>query len=50
MGSEIKSDAGWGCMLRVGQMILCEAIKRHLYKDMLTSDERHQDKEYWRIL
>ncbi|KAL7672240.1 hypothetical protein ACOME3_007133 [Neoechinorhynchus agilis] len=27
-GKEISTDAGWGCMLRCGQMILAEAIRR----------------------
>ena len=28
-GKVLSGDAGWGCMVRAGQMILCQALKRH---------------------
>ncbi|KRX10998.1 hypothetical protein PPERSA_03056 [Pseudocohnilembus persalinus] len=30
---KITTDQGWGCMLRVGQNIFIEALKRHFYKN-----------------
>jgi cysteine protease ATG4 len=33
VGSSHRSDTGWGCMLRTGQMILFQAVKRHIFGD-----------------
>jgi len=30
--STFKTDSGWGCMVRTGQMILCQALKRHFFE------------------
>ena len=38
IGSALRSDAGWGCMLRTGQMILFQAIKRHLLTESFKID------------
>jgi cysteine protease ATG4 len=29
-GKLVQSDVGWGCMIRVGQMLLAETFRRHL--------------------
>ncbi|CAH8874527.1 unnamed protein product [Trichobilharzia szidati] len=45
-----KSDAGWGCMHRCGQMVLAEAMLRfHLGKSWKWSTEQ-ENPEYYRIL
>lgn len=31
-GSKSTTDAGWGCMIRTGQMLLHEALLRHTGK------------------
>lgn len=34
MTKEINSDTSWGCLIRVGQMALAAALKRHLQSKM----------------
>jgi len=33
LGSRFRSDAGWGCMIRTGQMLLFQAMHRHVFGD-----------------
>ena len=38
IGSRFRSDAGWGCMIRTGQMLLFQALQRHVFGDTFDWD------------
>jgi hypothetical protein len=33
-GKILHSDAGWGCVIRTGQMMFCQALKRHFIQTL----------------
>lgn len=40
IAEDINSDVGWGCMPRVGQMMLAQALTRHLIAKKEVPDQK----------
>ena len=46
--NKLMTDAGWGCMLRAGQMMLMQAVKRHVFGDRFSLDLVRRDSNRFR--
>eukprot|EP01129_Flabellula_baltica_P009740 TRINITY_DN4030_c0_g1_i1.p1 TRINITY_DN4030_c0_g1~~TRINITY_DN4030_c0_g1_i1.p1 ORF type:complete len:344 (-),score=48.94 TRINITY_DN4030_c0_g1_i1:41-1072(-) len=48
--NKIKSDTGWGCMIRAGQMMLAEAYRFHFMPKRIVDDILFPEDAYFGIL
>lgn len=46
IAEDINSDVGWGCLPRVGQMVLAQALVKHF----ISNGECLDQKQYFRII